>query len=160
MDCTQGADFQSYAGFERSRDGIRIHLPEDGCLTSGKPEMTIEHNLKNTGRQPIRTNVYDHNFLVLDKATTGIVISLPFEIKTSRHSGRGNSNYPASRSPTRRAGESGARVFPIEGFGEIRRIMISGSRTEAGVGMQSPGPAGKPKHCGLSKCSSVEPSSM
>ena len=55
-------------------------------LTMGKPEMVIEHSLKNLGRLPIRTNVYDHNFLVLDQAPTGpdFEITLPFEIKTTR----------------------------------------------------------------------------
>src|SRR5262249_32919033 len=36
-------------------------------LTAGKPELVMSHKLTNTGRLPIQTNVYDHNFLVLDK---------------------------------------------------------------------------------------------
>ncbi len=53
-------------------------------LTNGKPEMTIEHTLKNTGRRPIDTSVYDHNFLVLDKQPIGpdFTITVPFEIKS------------------------------------------------------------------------------
>lgn len=54
-------------------------------LTPGKPEMTIEHNIRNIGRLPIQTRQYNHNFLVLDKTPTGpdFVIKLPFEIKTA-----------------------------------------------------------------------------
>ncbi len=54
-------------------------------LTPGKAEMTIEHSLKNTGRLPIATRQYNHNFLVLDKAPTSgdFVITLPFDLKIS-----------------------------------------------------------------------------
>jgi len=35
-------------------------------LTKGKPQMQILHSLRNTGRKPIDSNVYDHNFLRID----------------------------------------------------------------------------------------------
>src|SRR3954470_7673488 len=34
-------------------------------LVPGKPELVIEHRLRNTGSKPIHTTVYDHNFLKL-----------------------------------------------------------------------------------------------
>ena len=51
-------------------------------LLPGKPEMIIEHTLKNSGKRAMETDVYDHNFLVLDHQTTGpdFVISVPFDI--------------------------------------------------------------------------------
>jgi hypothetical protein len=51
-------------------------------LVGDKAEMVIEHSLKNTGKRAIDTEVYDHNFLVLDKRPTeaGITISFPFTI--------------------------------------------------------------------------------
>jgi hypothetical protein len=53
-------------------------------LTPGRAEMTIAHRLRNTGRAVIDTNVYDHNFLVLDDAVPapGFTIRLPFTIDT------------------------------------------------------------------------------
>jgi hypothetical protein len=53
-------------------------------LATGKPQMLIEHSLKNVGTLALHTNVYDHNFLVLDKQPTdaGFRISLPFTIST------------------------------------------------------------------------------
>jgi hypothetical protein len=53
-------------------------------LLDNKPEMVLEHSLRNTGRRPIVTSVYDHNFLVLDKQPIGpdFTIELPFDIKT------------------------------------------------------------------------------
>lgn len=55
-------------------------------LAAGKPEMVIEHHLKNIGRRAIRTSVFDHNFLVLDKQPVGpdYSISVPFTIKTNQ----------------------------------------------------------------------------
>ena len=51
-------------------------------LVGGRAEMVIEHSFKNTGKRAIDSEVYDHNFLVLDKRPTeaGITISFPFTI--------------------------------------------------------------------------------
>jgi hypothetical protein len=55
-------------------------------LANDKPEMLMQHALKNTGRLPIRTILYNHNFLVLDHLSTGpdLTITLPYEIKSTR----------------------------------------------------------------------------
>ncbi len=51
-------------------------------LTEGKPEMVLEHVLKNTGRRTIQSAVYNHNFLVLDRQPPGpdFSITVPFQI--------------------------------------------------------------------------------
>ncbi|MFZ0963178.1 MAG: hypothetical protein WAO35_20140 [Terriglobia bacterium] len=51
-------------------------------LAAGKPEMVLEHSLKNTGRRAIHSSVYNHNFLVLDQQATGpdFSLALPFQI--------------------------------------------------------------------------------
>ncbi len=51
-------------------------------LVKGKPELILEHSLKNTGTKQIETSVYDHNFFLIDKALTGpdIKIKFPFQI--------------------------------------------------------------------------------
>jgi len=51
-------------------------------LVADKPEMVLEHYLKNTGRRAIQSSVYGHNFLVLDRQTTGpdFTITVPFQI--------------------------------------------------------------------------------
>jgi hypothetical protein len=48
-------------------------------LVPGKPELVIEHRLRNTGTTPIDTTVYDHNFtrLVPGNATTEITFAFP-----------------------------------------------------------------------------------
>ncbi|MGD8897879.1 MAG: hypothetical protein PVJ73_17760, partial [Acidobacteriota bacterium] len=54
-----------------------------------KPELILEHRLENTGRKPIETSVYNHNFIVLDGQPTGpdFVIKVPFEIEAARDQG-------------------------------------------------------------------------
>jgi hypothetical protein len=51
-------------------------------LVAGKPEMLLEHRLKNTGRRAIHSSVYNHNFLVLDHQPPGpdFSLTLPFAI--------------------------------------------------------------------------------
>ncbi|HXJ96051.1 MAG TPA: hypothetical protein VMT20_24695 [Terriglobia bacterium] len=53
-------------------------------LIEGKPEMVLENTLKNTGRRAIHSDVYNHNFLVLDRQPPGpdFTISVPFQIRT------------------------------------------------------------------------------
>jgi hypothetical protein len=55
-------------------------------LAAGKPEMILEHHLRNRGTRAIHTTVYNHNFLVIDGQPPGpgFVISVPFPIQTSR----------------------------------------------------------------------------
>ncbi len=51
-------------------------------LVKGKPQLVLEHKLKNTGTKTLETNVYDHNFFLIDNQLTGpdIKIKFPFEI--------------------------------------------------------------------------------
>jgi hypothetical protein len=50
-------------------------------LTPGRPQMVLEHSLRNTGRRAIRTAVYDHNFLRIDNRPPNpdMVMKLGFE---------------------------------------------------------------------------------
>ena len=45
--------------------------------------MVIEHHLKNIGQLPIKTTVYDHNFLVMDEhgPQAGTTLSFPFAVE-------------------------------------------------------------------------------
>jgi hypothetical protein len=55
-------------------------------LTPGKPEMVLEHSLRNTGARPLETRVYNHNFLAFDHHAPGpgIRISVPFTIQSDQ----------------------------------------------------------------------------
>jgi len=67
-----------------SNSGYAYVYQKNVRLTSGKAEMILAHQLKNVGKRAIRTDVYNHNFLVLDQKGPGpgMVISVPFMIRT------------------------------------------------------------------------------
>jgi hypothetical protein len=47
-------------------------------LVPGKPQLLITHRLRNTGKTPINTSVYDHNFLKLVPGNGGVTVTFPF----------------------------------------------------------------------------------
>lgn len=47
-------------------------------LIKGKPRMILEHSLKNTGKLPLITRVYNHNFPVIDNEPAGPNIKVFF----------------------------------------------------------------------------------
>ncbi len=54
-------------------------------LVKDKPELVLEHSLKNTGRKVIATSVYNHNFFMLDGEPTGpnLVVRFPFDVRAT-----------------------------------------------------------------------------
>jgi hypothetical protein len=62
-------------------------------LDKNAPVLLLEHELKNTGTKTIEMDVYDHDFFMVDGATTGpdMVVHFPFEPKaekTLQHGGK------------------------------------------------------------------------
>src|SRR5690348_12890531 len=57
----RGPDWISFTHEMAATDGYAYLYRKTVRLTEGKPEMVLEHSLKNTGRRAIETNVYDHN---------------------------------------------------------------------------------------------------
>ena len=53
-------------------------------LVHQKPELILEHSLKNTGKKIIETSTFNHNFFMIDKQVTGpdFTVSLPFDIES------------------------------------------------------------------------------
>ena len=82
-----GPDFVEYRQeLADAKSGYAYVYTKTVRLTAGKPQMTIEHNLRNTGAKPIATNVYNHGFFMLDSQPTGpeITVTFPFEVKATR----------------------------------------------------------------------------
>ena len=50
-------------------------------LVAKKPELLLEHSLKNTGKRVIETQVYNHDFYVIDGQPTGPAFSVRFPFK-------------------------------------------------------------------------------
>jgi hypothetical protein len=49
-------------------------------LVPGKAQMVIEHVLTNTGKKPIETSVYCHNFLSLSPGNDHVALTAPFKL--------------------------------------------------------------------------------
>jgi hypothetical protein len=84
-------------------------------LTRGKPQMTIAHVLRNAGSKPIRTNVYNHNFMTLDNQPPGpdYEITFPFEVQRAPRGARGPA---AAGQPTPGAAATGQALMGGRGL--------------------------------------------
>ena len=158
-----GADFVEFRHeLTDPKSGYGYVYTKTVRLTPGKPQMTIEHNLRNTGSKAIATNVYNHGFFMLDAQPTGpdITVKFPFDAKASREMNgfaevRGkeivylkelqenvNSGAAAPGSAPGRGGRQTASAL-IEGFGADPKdfnIAIENHKTGAGVRITSDRP--------------------
>ena len=66
--------------------GVAYDYEKTVKLDRREPVLTLQHSLKNTGTKTIDTEVYDHDFFMLDGAPTGpgMVIRLAFEPKAEQ----------------------------------------------------------------------------
>jgi hypothetical protein len=109
-------------------------------LTSGKPEMTIEHSLRNTGRLTIATKLYNHNFLVLDQTATGpdYVITMPFAVTTRQPPNKEMAEVRGNQIVYLKMLQDHDTVaMPVEGFGgDAKDYDIRVENRKAGAGMR------------------------
>ena len=80
-----GPDWISFVQEVTAVDGYAYLYRKTVRLIKGKPELVLEHSLRNTGTKSIDTDVYDHNFFVIDQQATGpdFVVQFPFEVKAT-----------------------------------------------------------------------------
>jgi len=82
----RGSDHVEFIQELKAPNGYAYVYRKTVRLVKDKPQMILEHRLKNTGTHPLAANVYNHNFLVLDQKAPGpgYTITFPFEIQTKR----------------------------------------------------------------------------
>jgi len=103
-----------------------------------KDTLVLEHRLKNTGRKPISTSVYDHNFFTLDTQQTGpdFVLRFPFDPRAMRPL-NGFAELRGRDMTFLKTFERGQTVFSeIEGFGPRSSdydFRLENKKTGAGV---------------------------
>lgn len=70
----------------RPANGYAYEYRKKVRLVRQKPQLVIEHTLKNTGAKTIETDQYNHNFFVIDGllAGPGVRVIFPFELQTVR----------------------------------------------------------------------------
>jgi len=120
-------------------NGIGYVYKKNLRLDPHLPVLFIEHQLKNTGTQPIVTEVYDHDFFMLDNAPSGpgMTVTFPFEPKTEKPLGSGVQINGKQIVYTHelQTGESG--YGPITGFSASPADYdITVENTTTGVGVQ------------------------
>jgi hypothetical protein len=134
-------------------------------LTKGKPELVLEHSLKNTGKRTIETNVYNHNFFVIDKQPTGpeIVTTFPFDIQIQGGLGKeGLAEIRGNQLIYLRELNKGEHVFnnDVQGFGSSAKdydFRIENRKSGAGVRITSDQPLSKIVFWASSTTSCPEP---
>jgi hypothetical protein len=112
-------------------------------LTKGKPQMVLDHSLRNTGRKAIHTSVYDHNFLYLDRKAPGpdVSITVPFAIQASSLPEPSLAEIRGNQILFRKTLAGEDRVyFAISGFGpEAKDYDIRIENRQAGAGVHITG---------------------
>jgi hypothetical protein len=132
-------------------------------LTSGKPELVIEHSLQNTGRLPIQTNQYNHNFLVLDGAGPGadFTITAPFQIRAEPPPDPKFAEIRGNQIVYTKTLEDQERVtFALKGFGAEPKdydFRVENRKTGAGVRVTSDRPLASASLWSIRSNISMEP---
>ena len=113
-----------------------------------KDSLVLEHRLRNTGRKPIATSVYNHNFFTLDRQPTGpdIVVRFPFGARASRAL-NGLAEVRGKELVFLKEFVKGQTVFTeVEGFGATAKdydFRIENRRSGAGVRITGDRPLSK-----------------
>jgi hypothetical protein len=130
-------------------------------LGKDKPQMTIEHSLKNTGHQALSTNSYNHNFLILQQPPgEGLTITFPFAIQAPPLEG-GLARIDGNSIVYLKALTGEDRVqTPIAGFGNTAKdysIQVASRKAGRGVRITGDRPLAKAGLWSIRSNVSVEP---
>ena len=133
-------------------------------LTKGKPELVLEHSLKNTGRIPIDASTYDHNFFIIDKQPSGptVNVQFPFEVKGEGKGFGSTIQTQGNRLVYSRDLDKKEQVYSagLQGFGPTAAdydIRIENQKTSAGVRIRSDQPLQKLVYWACATTSCPEP---
>jgi hypothetical protein len=160
----QGADWIEFAQQVADQaSGYAYEYRKTLRTPRGKPVLVIEHRLRNTGRLPIETTQYNHNFLTLDRVPTGpdLAITLPFQIQTTKPPDPAFAEIRGNQIVYTRTLAGEDRVFfPIQGFGKSANdydIRVDNRRTGAGLRITGDRPLARVSLWSIRSVMSVEP---
>jgi hypothetical protein len=132
-------------------------------LAGDRPQMVLDHGLRNTGKQVIQSSVYNHNFLYLDRQAPGPDFSLtvPFNIRTSPAPANSLAEVRENRIAFSRTLTGEDRVYlDIRGFGTDPKdydIRIENRRVGAGVRITADRPLSRVALWAIRAPLSIEP---
>jgi hypothetical protein len=107
-------------------------------LAKGKPGLTLEHRLRNTGTKAIETVVYDHNFFIIDGQPSGpdFTVKFPFQLRATQGLKDAAEVRGTQIVYLRELAQGEAIITTLEGFGRTAAdydIKIENSNVRAGV---------------------------
>jgi hypothetical protein len=109
-------------------------------LTKDKPQMVIEHVLKNTSAKVLETTVYNHNFFVLDKQPIGsdVEVTFPFNLTSETPGNEAFGKIQDNKIIFHKTLEKNEHLFygSLQGFGDTTSdydIRIENHKTGAAV---------------------------
>jgi hypothetical protein len=142
----QGPDWIEYTQDLKDAAGYSYIYRKTLRLTKDKPELVLEHSLKNTGTKAIQTTAYDHCFYVIDGETTGpdFVVKVPFTIRTPAATGLGRNAEVHTNEVVFLSSQSAYGI--VEGYSESARdydIRVENRKVKAGVRATSDRPLAK-----------------
>jgi hypothetical protein len=132
-------------------------------LAGSGAELAIEHSFRNTGRKPISSRVYNHNFLVLDGQAPGpdVRISVPFDIASPKPPDAAMAEIRGKEIVYRKTLEGEERVTTeMNGFGAAASdydVRVRNTRTGAGVRITADRPLARLMLWSIRAVLSVEP---
>ena len=144
----QGKDWIEFTHELKAPDGYAYLYTKTLRLAAGKPELVIEHSLKNTGQKLIETDQYNHNFFVIDNEVVGPDMSVQFAFNPKPVTPFKNDGEIRGREISYgRELQKGESVFSeLEGFGGTSRdydIRIENRKSGAGVRITGDQPLAK-----------------
>ena len=146
----KGKDWIEFTHTLGDVNGYSYKYTKRVALAKGKPEMAIEHTLKNTGKKAIKTYQYNHNFFMIDGQPTGPEASatFPFELKPKAAVRGAEAGGPEGKSIRyKRELNRGESVFTeLEGFGSSPSdydVRLEHTKAGAGVRITSDQPISK-----------------
>ncbi len=107
-------------------------------LEKNKPVLVLEHSLRNTGKKVIETNVFNHDFYMLDGQPTGpdVTVTFPFDV-TIDHPWPGVAETRGKQLVYLKELQQGQSVFgEMKGFGAGAAdydFRVENHKTRAGV---------------------------
>jgi len=133
---TRGKDRVTYVHELGDANGYGYHYTK--VLRVSNDTLVLEHRLKNTGRKPIATTVYNHNFFTIDKQPTGpdFVVRLAFEPRALRPPGPLGALEGKELTFVRELAKGETVFTEFEGFGTTPAdydIRVENRKTRAGV---------------------------
>lgn len=127
---------------------LGYHYVKRLTLTPGQPELIIDHTLTNAGRKELASEVYNHNFFVMDNEPTGpdFVVHFPFKPVADRDL-KGIAALREKDLTFSREMKDGENIFAnLTGFGssdEDNQFTIENRKTGAGVRAEIDRPLGR-----------------